>query len=469
MRSNQSDSRVGRLSTVLGTLTIVSLVFVPALLAQDWVEYADESTTRISAASGVGTMDPEEKDIFPADVDNDGDMDLLIVRKEPFSTMGGHPNVLFMNEHGIMVDRTAALAPDFLDVTDTRDVVLVDVDGDTWGDIVTVTTFSDQPRVHMNLGRNPDGVWLGFDYVASDNRLPTFSPAPKFCAVGFGDVTGDDRPDLFFVDYDNDLEDRLLINDGNGFFTDETDTRMTSTMSFSEFGTDAHIVDADGDGDNDIVKNTAIGCCGVDNHVSVLYNDGTGNFDFDQRISEDSVYMIEPADWTGDGKIDWFLVDDFQDHFLVHNGLDVDDHVIYSSGTVTSSPTTQGFGGNVKIHDLDADGLMDVLVADVDTDLPGCNRRMAALRGSGTLPNVGFSDPLNGNPRSWLPTGVFDLDAFDIDKDGNLDLWLGTCTGNEVHMNTSGPGLFIGDFEDGVGRWSNCVGSGCPAESRSLR
>ncbi len=443
---------------------VIGLTAGPAAIAQDWVEYTEETLTRITAAPGLGSADPEEKDIFPADVDKDGDLDMLVARKEPFSSVGAHPNVLFMNEHGVMVDRTATLAPDFLDATDTRDVVLADVDGDGWGDIITVTTFGEQPRVHMNLGRDIDGNWLGFDYDAFDNRIPPFTPGPKFCAVGFGDVTGNNRPDLFFVDYDNDLEDRLLINDGNGFFTDETTTRMTASMSFSEFGTDAHIVDVDGDGDNDIVKNTAIGCCGVDNHTSILYNDGTGNFDFEQRINEnEEAYMIEPADWSGDNMLDWYFVDDQQDRYLTFAGLDGNGRATYTGATVTNSPNTEGFGGNVKIHDLDADGIMDVLIADVDTDLPGCDRRMTVLRGTGTLPNVSFSDPFNGAARTWLPTGVFDIDAIDIDKDGNLDLWLGTCTGNEIHMNTSGPGLFIGDFEDGTGRWSNCVGAGCPA------
>ena len=53
---------------------------------------------------------------------------------------------------GVLTDRTAALAPDMLDLTDDRDAILTDIDGDGWLDAVTGTTLGDQPRVYMNLG-----------------------------------------------------------------------------------------------------------------------------------------------------------------------------------------------------------------------------------------------------------------------------------------------------------------------------
>jgi len=449
-------------STCLPWLLVIALAFVLPSLAhgQDWVTFADESATRISADTSVGLTDTFEKDLFAADVDRDGDKDLLIARKQRFSTPGGRRNVLFMNELGVMVDRTATLAPDFLDLTDDRDLVAVDVDGDGWLDIVTVTTFSEQPRILMNLGRDLAGTWLGFDYEPTDNRLPTFVPGPKFCAVGFGDVTGDEAVDLFFIDYDNTLEDRLLINDGSGFFTDQTDTRMTPAMSASVFGTDAHILDVDNDEDLDIIKNSASGSTFLDSDVRILYNDGTGNFTDMDLIYELAPYMIEPADWNQDGWIDIYVVDDAQDRYLVNTGRDpITGRAEFDTNVVSNSPNTAGFGGNTKIADLDADGLLDILVTDVDTDIPGCGRQMTVLRGQGTPPNVTYSDPFSGAQRGWLPNGSFDVEIFDIDKDGNLDLWIGICDGNMVQINTSGPGIFIGDFEDGLGRWSGSVGA----------
>jgi hypothetical protein len=430
--------------------TFLILAFPTSLIAQDWVEFTEETLTRMVADVSVGSGDVEEKDLISGDIDRDGDMDLIVARKTPFSNAGGKRNVLFMNENGVMTDRTSTLAPDFLDLTDDRDVVMVDVDGDMWLDVVTVTTFSEQPRVYMNLGENGVGVWLGIDYEATDNRLPTFNPGPKFCAVGFADVTGSNGPDLFFVDYDNDLEDRLLINDGSGFFTDQTDSRMTPAMAASTFGTDAHIVDIDGDGDNDILKNNASGSSGTNPDVRVLYNDGTGNFDFAESINTDAPYMIEVGDLNGDGLLDVYVVDDGQDHVLFNTGNNAGGRAQFNTVTVTTSSETQGFGGNTKFADLDLDGVLDILVADVDTDLASCARRMAVLQGLGVPPNISYSDPLNGVDRTWLPNGVFDIEPIDIDGNGVLDLWIGTCTGNRIFMNLTDPGtLFKDGFESG--------------------
>ena len=97
------------------------------------------------------------------------------MRKQPFTSTGRRRNVLLMNEDGVLVDRTNELASlsdvpgdeGFLTPTNDRDVVLSDVDGDGWLDIVTSVTLSDgepkhisHPRVYMNLGED-GGTWLG--------------------------------------------------------------------------------------------------------------------------------------------------------------------------------------------------------------------------------------------------------------------------------------------------------------------
>ena len=252
--------RAGRYSSSAARTILAVTALLPYAKATtaegqpDWIHFTDETTSRLVADPSLGIDDPFEKDIAVGDVDKDGDPDVIVVRKARFSTPGGQPNVLFLNEGGTMVDRTADFIPQFNDATDDRDVVLADVNDDSWLDMITATTFGEQPRIYMNLGNDEQGQWLGFQYNPEDNRLPIFSPAPKFCAVAAGDITGDRIPDLFFVDYDNTLEDRLLINDGNGFFTDETAIRMTVETSFSAFGTAGEIVDINRDGFNDIIK-----------------------------------------------------------------------------------------------------------------------------------------------------------------------------------------------------------------------
>ncbi len=206
---------MGRGSVVLGFFLSALLGTEAAAQLSGWPTWQDETSSRLIADPTLALTDDQEKDYAWGDVDQDGDIDLIVVRKQPFNTPGRFRNLLLMNEgiaeghgiDGVLVDRTNVFvtrATDggqgFLDETADRDVALVDVNGDGWLDIVTSTTYGQglsktisHPRVYINLKR-PSGTWLGFQY--EEFRTPTMTIEPNFCGVGFGDVTVDDAPDL---------------------------------------------------------------------------------------------------------------------------------------------------------------------------------------------------------------------------------------------------------------------------------
>ena len=432
---------------VLILLSIVSMVFSYQSKAQDWVEFDNVSTTHIIATDALGLDDTFEKDLEAADLDRDGDMDLIIARKVRFSVAGGKANVLMMNENGIMTDMTSTYAPEFLDETDDRDVIAVDVNNDQWLDVVTATTFSETPRVYMNMGEI-NGVWQGLRYVAQDGRILPFAIGPKFCAVAAGDVTGDGFVDLFFADYANDLEDRLLINDGSGFFVDETDTRMTAAMSESVFGTSADIIDINGDGFKDIVKVSASGDMpppgSTPPQVRIMYNDGTGNFTLESRFNNLLPYMMEVIDIDKDSRMDIFVVSDEQDFVMRNTGNDPDNVAEFNITEITNSPNTDFFGGNTFRTDLDGDGFDDMMVADVDTDIEGCDRFLVGLR---NMDGRRLEDPFRGQRRPWLTQGTFDIAVADFNNDGFLDIWSGICEGNRLFFQIPPDLIFADGFE----------------------
>ena len=76
-----------------------------------------------------------------------------------------------------------------------------------------------------------------------------------------------------------DFDNRLLINDGNGFFTDESTQRMSNQMLNSAFGAASAIADMNNDGIMDVVKQTSLQ---APTHVAITYNDfdNEGFFDF---------------------------------------------------------------------------------------------------------------------------------------------------------------------------------------------
>jgi hypothetical protein len=194
-----------------------------------WVQYANQTGTRLSADPTVGTADTQEKDYAVGDFNRDGWTDLVVVRKQPFTTAGKARGVLFMNENGVLTDRTSTLAsassPAFpsdqglMQPINNRDVVVADFNNDGWPDFATAVTISDgdpknisHPRIFMNQGA-PGGTWLGFRFegerspqlfVLNGDGTPNLAnPSPgRFCSIAAGDVDNDGDMDLYLGDYD---------------------------------------------------------------------------------------------------------------------------------------------------------------------------------------------------------------------------------------------------------------------------
>ena len=458
------------ISTTIRNL-MISASLVGLAQAQNninWVEFHQDDSL-LSGSSSTLLNDNQEKDYAWGDLDGDGWIDLVIVRKQPYTTSGRYPNVLLMNEGGVLTDRTVQYASSsdvggdsgFLTPTNDRDVIVTDVNLDGWNDVVTCTTVSpgtpkhiSHPRVYINLGNDGSGNWQGLRF--ENARMPDFGTYPNFCGVGFGDVTGDGYPDLYFAHYhqsaDVDLNDRLLINDGNGAFNDESSSRMTAAMLDSSFGVSAVIADMNGDGVADIVKDTALGSTGASGpKLAISYNNpaNEGQFNILQEPYFGAPYHANVGDLNNDGKLDIVLADDGADRYLINQGNDVFGKVNWSAAY--SFNTDDGFGSNNIMADLDMDGWNDILICDVDVDIPSCSRRLHIYhnRGGAVGDTVNMHEESGSGfigvrgLNSSKMTGTHDVAIFDIDRDGDNDLVIGRCTGTDLWINdtfTGGPG-----------------------------
>lgn len=468
---------------ILLPLAPVLLLAVPATAQFDerWIAFEDGSD-RLRIEEPVCDAD-HEVDLAWGDLDDDGDVDLVAVRKQPFISIGGRTNLLLLNDGGELVNGTDLAASSdvegdrgFLTPTNDRDVVLCDVDGDGRLDLVTAVDQSpgqpkhiSHPRVLRNLGRGDDGEgpWRGLGH--EDARFPALTHLdsgapilPHFTCVAAGDVDRDGDVDLYFGDYDvsmdpgaqkprmetpeEDGDDRLMLNDGAGQFSDGS-AAVAREILGSVFCNSVALVDLNGDGALDLLKQTSY------QKPAVCYaalNDAAqpGRFRTRDTIYEGRPYFVSPGDLNGDGRLDVVLSE---------NGLDR--HLYNRPGEegrpAWSEPKAFEFlfggddkyAGNSVIADLDGDGWNDVVVTDVDPELPSYDRRTHLYHNRGGT--RGGDDIVLREEREKAEEGgwvgvvgltaddlgaTHDAAVFDLDGDGKLDLVLARVAGLDLWL-----------------------------------
>ena len=428
-------------------ISLAVLALIAGTANAQWITFVNQTATRLVVDNPTvgGPNDGVEKDFAWGDLDKDGWTDLVLVRKSIGSTSGAHINVLYMNEGGVLRERTVeyATASDvpgdqgFRTPTNDRHVVVADVNGDGWLDVVTVPTYHggaspkhlSHPRVYINQGMGPSG-WLGLKFESA--RSPQLPMAPNFCHAAAGDLTGNGLPDLYFTDYSNPLEDRLWFNNGGpfaGWFSDMTATNTHPYMVTNTFGTSTQIADMNGDGRNDIIMTKSLGPYEIDVAHNSPTNPGmftSANF---RVASTGSTYFVAVGDLNQDGKMDAYVVDDGTDFYLINTGNNAQG---LANFTRYSAPASSGgFGGSTVIADLDKDGWPVVLVSDVDVDIPSSGGQLRIYRNKKTPITALFDEPFVGIQNNEK-NGTFDIAVLDINGDTWPDLVLGRYAGVSV-------------------------------------
>ncbi len=477
-------------TTTTAVLATLPLIVATPAMAQ-WVTYANQTSTRLVAASNLTGQDNIEKDFAYADFDHDGDTDLVVMRKFPGSIQstctgcGFFRDLILMNENGVLTDRTvlygtatdAAGSQGMLDESNDRDVEAFDVNNDGWVDLITATTMSDtvntmlgQPRVYRNLGNNASGQWQGFRF--EDARIPQLfakngtAANPRFCDLAVADFNGDGYVDLYFVDYDtpetsgticidmnndgdtadagecqqspgetatNDYDNKLLYNwgtsggGGPGFFYDTTTTKMTAAQLSCAFGNMCMAGDFNSDSLQDVIRVCTL-TTGQD--VAVISNK-TGAGGPGQTWTLKSVYTgLAPYGMNvADLNSDGKL-----DFIIADDGQDR--YCLNTGNAADGQPnfsltvmtgTPSEFGNTISVGDLNKDGRTDVIITDIDADLGPFCP--SSGRRTKIFKNTGTSGDLLAEDTTILPTADLS-NLFDVAVfDINGDTWLDMVTG----------------------------------------
>ncbi len=316
------------------------------------------------------------------DYDNDGWMDIYLVNSGPsdfFNPTKPLKNALYHNNH----DGT------FTDVTDKAGVAAGtfgmgaaagDYDGDGWEDLY-VTAYGRNILYH----NNGNGT-----FTDVTDKAGVAAPGWSTCAVWF-DYDNDGKLDLFvssFVDYNKETScgnnrlglkyyciprvfkprpSHLYHNNGNGTFTDVSESSGIAKSPGKSFGVVATDVNNDGLTDLFVANDT------MPNFL--FLNKGNGKFEeiglaagvaYSDNGSPRSGMGVDAADFDGDGWQDLFVANIDQELFsLYQNQHDLT--FIDKSGEI--GPATRLLSGwGLKFFDYDNDGYLDLFLANGHPD-----------------------------------------------------------------------------------------------------
>lgn len=325
------------------------------------------------------------KDIYPADLDGDGKVDIILVdmlssQVEVYRNTSSGAAISFAAKNVF----AAGNRSEFLDVAD--------MNGD--GKLDIVTGNDNNVSVFINAST------AGAIFFAAKVDISVTGPV---MGVAVADYDKDGRPDIATIS--STLEGTLsfLRNTTTGgtlSFAAKTDLSIIGVLSFIAAG------DIDGDGKPDIAcTNFAL------NTVSVLRNTSTvGNISFAAKTDFATGSFpgtVRIGDIDGDAKADLVVGNAISNNFMVFRNNATSPTI----GFAPSQSFATGSGcDDITISDFNGDGKTDIVAVD------GVNG-FYIFQGNSTSGNVSLL------PSVYYPSNIFSgINAADFDGDGRTDL-----------------------------------------------
>ena len=281
------------------------------------------------------------------------------------------------------------------DGTSTTDVDLLDVDNDRDLDLfIAEGTDSPAPRPNRLLINDGEGVFT--DETAT--RLP---PAvANSTKADFGDLDGDGDLDAIVANLG---PEQLLINDGNGVFADASATNLPpSPPLFEDITADARLADVDGDRDLDVLLSNEnpfnpSPAGGAQNRL--LINDGFGVFTDETAarlpVDTDQTAAMLPGDVDRDRDLDIVVLNRGQERVLINDG-----DGFFTDETAARLPVSADSSRGGALADLDRDRDLDLVIANSRNEPVALyfNRRACHVADPQWKDEVGGSYPLDSRP-----------------------------------------------------------------------
>lgn len=325
-----------------------------------------------------------------ADLDGDGDMDFVISSITAAGCSGSNcENLRLLLDRGLL-----GYASINLDNAAASDLALVDLDHDGDQDIVAAglatdvqTATDQQSRVYLNDGMN------ALLQTASFTKINVGSAQIETRALAVADLNNDGLLDLLFGSGNT----NALYHSQMDYFFGECKTNLLLIDPY-------HMADFNGDGYQDLLLRSGL----------ILANDKRGNFVATLSLSLllEAGSDLATADLNGDGLID--LV-------ATHQARPAVIHLQLGSGQFAPAmplPDSSYPATSVAIGDINSDGALDIIVgrgSSSSTQAPQPNQNYIYF-------NRGDASFGAATPLSTVADNTLDVALGDLDADGDLDL-----------------------------------------------
>lgn len=317
--------------------------------------YKNDGTGNFTAATGTAFVNVFDGSVGFADVNNDGFIDLLITGST--SAPSRTANLYINNGNGTFSIATTPITP-----SSAGDFAFADIDND--GDLDLIVT---------GLNANDVGFTTLYRNLGNAN-FAAVAPSPfeqvGLSSVAFIDVDNDGDRDVILAGENSSAtkSTKLYLNNGNGVFT------LDVTNSFTGIALgDIATADANNNGYMDIL----ITGSSADGSITKLYsNNGNGTF---SEISGTpfpgtSVGAVEFADFDNDG---------YQDVLLLgagnFNGLSALAHIYKNEGNNTFTLAAEfipTYLASAAIADIDGDNDLDFIIGGTHFSQPIRNPKL---------------------------------------------------------------------------------------------